>query len=381
MPDQIQAVQLSFIWVETIFNVLKEPPAAEAPLAFLGRDYLYVPKFEEILAAQKKGSKAPDLEVPWPKPSGQRFWQYYLELGAGKKLNEVRGAHAWRSLVPFRRKVPVEVKMPEGLPRPLLCEAFYYPFGLAFVVTARCESQLAVNAAVELAFKIRKTEKLETRWDQGAAELLSLDMLAGQALPNLRTAAFEPGAVAEAGSATPFTICTFIKAEGVDPNLPTPANGEIHRALEAMTGWRNTWLYDELPDLAQAGLKIEGATPSHVLYANKRGRAVWFPAYFSRARHTLSCYHRNLVFASLQTESLSGLVVETAKLLANGKAFLSNAHRTCAQLAAGILGRLYGGDGSIYRSQSCQVQIEQNNLVEAVNAVRDFFRMPKLSHP
>jgi hypothetical protein len=238
-----------------------------------------------------------------------------------------------------------------------------------------------LHDAVALAFKVRKTEKLDVRWDDGTVELLNLDMFAGKALPKLRAAAFGPAAVAQSSSAAPFTICTFINAEGVDPNLPTPENAEVHRALEAVTGWRNTWQHDVPTELTKASLKIKGTTPSHVLYASKRGRAVWFPAYFNRNVRSLSCYHRNLSFASLQTESLSSLVVETWKLLAKGKPLVSATHRACAKSAAGILGRLYGGDGSTYRSQSCQCQIEQNGLVYPVNAVRDYFNMPKLNHP
>lgn len=54
-------------------------------------------------------------------------------------------------------------------------------------------------------------------------------------------------------------------------------------------------------------------------------------------------------------------------------------YRDCAKNAAGILGRLYGGVKSTYRSWSPHIQIDQNQLVEDINKVRDFFNMNPLS--
>jgi hypothetical protein len=71
------------------------------------------------------------------------------------------------------------------------------------------------------------------------------------------------------------------------------------------------------------------------------------------------------------------LAAETAKQIRGGTA-LSATHSECARRAAGILGRLYTGDPSMYRSWSPRAQIDQNNLLADTNEVRNFFTMPKL---
>jgi hypothetical protein len=177
-------------------------------------------------------------------------------------------------------------------------------------------------------------------------------------------------------------VATVVRGEGVDPGALPAEGGQVHRMLEAVTTWRPSWQHDDLRNLplSQASLRIRTAPPSHVLYGRERGRAVWFPALFTQKGgdlHSLSCYHRNLVLASLQVESLSGAISETAKQIGDGLP-LSVGHRECARRAAGILGRLYGGVDT-YRSWSPRVHIEQNGLVTVLNDVRDYFNMDPLS--
>jgi hypothetical protein len=371
---QIQDVRFSFIWVETAPDLLADPVPSDAPLAFLRRRWTYAQEFDRVIQG---GAGSVGLALPWPVRAGRQFfWAYYLEKPIPGDLT---GDQAWNALVPFRGKVPAKAQAPWP-PEQLFLEAFFYPHGLAFVLTARCCDQLTLQQVVEKAFEMRRTGKFQVKWDNGGVETLSLDMFADKALAALRQVAFGPAAPPGAGPLKPFTIVTVVKGTGVDPAVPTPDGGEIHRALEAMTSWRPTWMYDKLTEIAAASLRIRTAPPSHVLYGRARGRAVWFPALFipgAEAFHSLACYHRNLVFASLQVESLGNLASETAKQLRQGMS-LSAAHRECAQQAAGILGRLYAGASS-YRSWSPRAQIEQNDLVADVNEVRDFFNMGPLA--
>ena len=370
---QIHNLRLSFIWVETVLNRLE-------------RRSSYKERFDQVL---RSGMGLKGLHLPWSELGRHFFWSYYLEHGAPGNIS---GNRAWKELVPFREKVPaaVEVCWLQGR---LVLEAFYYPHGFALVVTAVCCTDLTLEEAVEKAFEVRRTGRFQVKWvrptgrfqvewDEGEApEFLSLDAFADKGLTALRKVALGPGAAPGARRFTPFTVVTVVRGTGVNPVAPTPNGGEVHRALEAMTTWRPTWRYDVLPNLAEVSLKIRPAPPSHVLYGHTRGRAVWFPGLFiqkDRRLHSLACYHRNLVFTSLQVESLSGLISETAKQIRDGTP-LSAAHRECARRAVGILGRLYGGAPSTYRTWSPRAHIEQNDLVMAVNEVRDLFNMDKLS--
>jgi len=133
-----------------------------------------------------------------------------------------------------------------------------------------------------------------------------------------------------------------------------------------------------LHPLAQRAVAIRNAPPSHLLYGLARGRAVWFPASFldlGKQRSSLACYHRNLMFASLQTESLAGLMVLARERYQNPAPAspLSNSMDALLQSAAEVLGRLYVGDAKTYRSSSPTVQIKDNKWLDTINYVRNVF--------
>jgi hypothetical protein len=110
-----------------------------------------------------------------------------------------------------------------------------------------------------------------------------------------------------------------------------------------------------------------------LVYGTNRGRAVWFPDLLADSvRPTLACYHRNLALASMQVESLCGFAHGIASQVNENNA-LNFAEEECARNAAGLLGRLYGGKSSIYRSWSVRAQIDQNNFVSDIDTVRALF--------
>jgi hypothetical protein len=385
---QILDLRLSFIWVETVLDLIRDPVPSSAPLAFLGRSDQYIPLFDKTL---QSGMGPEGLQLPWvQQEKGRQFlWSYYLSKPVP---GHVSGGQAWKALVPFRGKVPATVEAP-WLPGRVVLEAFFYPHGLAFIATAVCQAcpPPTLEEAVENAFEVRRTGRFQVRWDEGgASESLPLDVLADKGLAALRKFALGPGAGpgpgAGAGPLTPFTVVTVVRGTSVDRETPAPDGGEVHRALHAMTTWSPYWRGASLPSLDEASLQIKGDAPdNHVLYGRTRGRAVWFPQLFNpetKGRHrSLSCYHRNLVLVSLHVESLSGLVSETAKHIRDGKMLSVGSHDQCARRAVGILSRLYGGvKNDNYRSWSPRAHIEQNEFVTAVNEVRDFCcNLPPLS--
>ena len=178
----------------------------------------------------------------------------------------------------------------------------------------------------------------------------------------------------------PFTIFTVIRGEGVNPNRPVPRGKQIHRALEAVTTWNQDWQeVDTFPDLDDkvklSILKKSQLFKGNLLYYHRRARAVWFPEHYTKQEenvHSLACYHRNLLFASLQVESLCGFISQTAKQHDQLQP-LNPTHNECARRASGILGRLYGGVSSTYRTHSVPVHVEQNDMVAAVNKVRGYY--------
>jgi hypothetical protein len=374
MSVEIRDFRLSLIWVETFLDLLAPGAPSQAPLAFLGRSYTYEPVFAQLLEG-KRPEKASDLSLPWINIVHNNYWKCYFE---GRVPPNARTC--WKALVPLRGKLPAE-PTPSWLPGRVLMESFFYPHGIAFVVTATCQGSLTLEEMTTMARRVRQTGKYPVQWLPGGSGEAGLKTLADRALTALRTQALGPAAAPGSRAATPFTVLTVVRGAGVYPSAPFPAGGEAQRALEAVTRWSSSYRFDPLPGLDEVRLKSSIAPDSHIIYARRRGRAVWWPGYFTCPggdMHTLSCYHRNLVFTSLTVESLAGLITETAKHLRQGRA-PSPAHSECAQRAAGILGRLYGGAASTYRSWHPTTHIQQNGFVAAVNQVRRLFNMTDLA--
>ncbi len=358
MPT-VHGFRLAFIWVETTLELVHDPVPA-APFAFLGGDATFVPRFDNL----QEGQSDPDgLTLPWPKPAGDHFWTFYLQRRPGN----VSGGKAWEAFVPFRLKLDLSVSAP-WLPARVVAEGYYYPHGYGLVVTFQVEppTALSLEDTIELARDVRKRRTLVVAWSPTRSEELILDAFADSALAMLREQALGKDAPAGTVATAPFSVVTFVKIDGVDPTAAFPEGGDIHRALEAVTGWHEGPLVN-LPPLKDNVLDPEAK--DDVVYAKKRGRAVWspYPATTS-GKHTMACYGRNLVHASLQTESLARLVVETVE-----HGFLSDTHRDLARYAGGLLGRLYGGSANTYRTMSCRVQLEQNDWLDPTDDVRTKF--------
>lgn len=371
---RIYDVRVSSVWAETFLDLLRDPAPSGAPMAFLGRRSAFARRFEQ--AAQKRPGPR-GLEPPWPKSGKHYFWTFYLRRRAS---DDISGNKAWNALAPFRGALPAKLTTPGDQWR-LAAEAFHYPHGLGIIVTATFRGALTLAQMVEQAIQFKRGAHVEVKWGAGdETEMLTLGAFADKGLALLRRAVLGSNAPLDASnSAQPFTVVTVIRADGVDPNEQTPTGGAVHGALEAMTTWSLDWQSKRLPDLGKTSVKLpirEESPPASVLYARTRGRAIWFPGLFTlepgTRQHSLACYHRNLVLTSLQVESLAGLVTHTAEQIGTP---LAEAHSDCVRHGAIILGRMYSGSASTYRSWSARAQIEQNNWLADLNKVRDWFDM------
>jgi hypothetical protein len=379
---QIDIMRLSLIWIETNLSLLGDPMPPNVPMSFLGYRDSYAVAFD---SARQKKMVPFDLKSPWDK-SGQHFWEYYLEHKP--RLEDVPGIKAWKFLVPFRGGVAVKKVMIQSLAEEMQgfdLESFFYPFGFGLILTFTVRKNQNLADAVKGAVEIRKDGRLNVEWASGTQENLYLNQFAEKCLTNIRQAALGQAAISGSIPVEPFTVFTVLKGAGKNLDVPPIDGKEIHRSLEAVTTWPPLWKTAKLPDLDdKTKLPLKSSSNNgDVVYARKRGRAIWFPALFTddtKVRSSLACYHRNLVFASLQTESLCSFVTTTAQEIKSGNyASLRVMHRDCARLAAGILGRMYGGDRETYRSMSPKYHIQQNEHEAEINVVRDKFTMPPLA--
>jgi hypothetical protein len=252
----------------------------------------------------------------------------------------------------------------------MVLEGFFYPHGASLVITLTCDVPRALDAAVAEAQRATRSPLYRV-----TGQTCTLKELAGQARAALYRLALGPETAARSlRDSEPFSVATVVRGSGVDPEAAPVEGAEIHRALDALATWNRYWRKAPVPSLAKRCLEIKNSPAGHVLYGSRRGRVVWFPALFTEPAgglRSLACYHRNLVLATMQVESLTGLAVESKEQLEEG-GWVSPLHRECARHGVDLLGRLYGGVGT-YRSCSPRAQLEQNELVGDVNWLRDRF--------
>lgn len=371
MAIEVYDMRLSFIWTETFTELLQDSNGR--PLSFLGRSFTYEPEFGRLLS-NPKATAGPGLKLPWLAIRHQGFWRAYF---AGQAPPNARTC--WRQIVPLRGPLPLG-KRPSWLQGRVFGEGFFYPHGLALAVTAVYKGKgLSLEDSMKLARKIRKTGQFNANWPGGSAQPVGLKTLADSALDHLREIALGPGGRPGTRSREPFSILTVVQGSGVDFEEPVEGS-QVHQFLEVTSSWTNRWRNPYLPPLEEVSLDLGLWAENDVLYARKRGRVVWFPQHFSEdiePINSLSCYHRNLLLASMTVESLTGLASETIRLQQTGRP-LSSDFRTCARNAARILGQFYGGAESTYGNMSLLRQIEENGYQETINDLRRYFNMYEL---
>jgi len=383
----INSVRLSFLWAQVLPSLLEKGAPGDSEFAFLTRGYQYQDKFKAALVLDPSAS---GFQVPWMPERKQQFWMRYLVQG---KLNEVGASQAWGTLVPLRTSVDFRLQA-DWFNGTSFVDAFYYPFGLALAITFRWEPNQSLEQMVPQAYLFRKNGKFALK--PGLPQDLSLEQVADAILTSLRKRALGEGSSAGLPLPDPFSILTVIQATGGQPEADVTQDKKIMKFLEVVTNWPAAPQFLQLPPPADVCLRKKRSAPiGSVLYAQERGRAIWFPALFrgetdgstlevaeqSRRSSKLACYHRNLLFGSLQTEALGRLIYYTAQLFTAGKKpiALTGFHRTVAKNAAVQLAKLYLGDkNNTWRSDSPHRQIK-GSFFQHLNTVLTAFGESPLS--
>jgi len=374
-PLTIDTIQLSFVWTETLLGLFRAG-AGSLPLAAFRSKINFAPEYDTIAASSEPAGPL-KLRVPWERPTGQLFWTYYLE---GQRPGDIDGDTAWSALVPLRSQVDLSSVTAPWFNGRMRGEAYYHPFGVALVLTFRSSDAWTLEQAVEHAMTIARSGRYDVADSTGATTPRSLSALADQLLVQIREAGWGAGARPDARSRTPFTVFTVISGTGASSTTDLSTAPEIHRTLQAVTRWSGTWKDDQPAPLDTAVIPTKNAPVGHVLFGHARGRAVWFPGSFVQeagSTHSLACYHRNLTLLSMQIESLSGLIRETADQL-RANQILADHLSACAGNAALMLARLYTGDtATTYRSGSAKRQLEESGVIDDLNLVIQRLNIPE----
>jgi hypothetical protein len=378
---QIGSFQVSFIWFQPVISLFNQ--VSTAPLGFVGRQEDYEKRFDQMVHHPSGES---DLEPPWDTPETYRFWSYYI----GTPGN-ITARNAWKGFLPFRIKVPFDINVETvGKEGCFLLEAFCYPHGLALIATARCDGEFSLDTMKEKAFQIRGQSVFEVKTMKGEdLGSITLQALVNDVMKWLYSQVM--GSQAKNKNASlpenvslqlnqSFSIFTILRGSVVDPDPEVSANKQLISIFEDVTRWDEHLI--PIP-WEKANLKIKNPKLGHVLYATKRGLAIWFPYDFMGDKEkNLSYYHQNQSFVALQVESLCGLISEWADMI-NANRQLDGDLENYVRRAIDTLGRLYGkaetGSKKVtYQTWSVVAQIEQNELKQIVDDVANKLGKPPL---
>ncbi len=420
--------RVSFVWLRA-FPDLINGSAPNAPMAFLGnqndfaahwdaaQDDLaaYVKKWNadnsalieqakadpsirgKLLSARAAAYRAYTsdplhLTPPWDWMQENylhKFWDYYLNRDE-EPLAAVRGADAWKALVPLRIVLPYKIRAP-WLNGGIIVDGLLYPHavGLAFMVNlTEKKDGLRYPQLMEQLFKLRENENFDVTLPDGTTSALKLDRLANRIMKDLLTRVFADAAPQTIALQDPLSVATFIHTLNVNPQLPIEDNSFPHRVLHGMSTWDPLW--DDakraaLPPIAALNLAYSDKGSTKIIYHSPRGRVVWFPHWFikppGRGNHKLSCYHRNLTLLVAQTEALALGAALAYPDVAAGKT-PPDALKTFALNAAERARALYLRDIKefpTYHSASPKAQLDENfldevKLMDIVMKVRETLR-------
>ncbi len=367
----ISELRLSFIVVEP----LAWPIPSNAPMATVAHPIGYEHTFGQAQAGQS------EWKVPWLNASGVLFWQRYLENVAPEHLD---GARAWKHVVPLFRPSPLKLDKQLGFTGWARIDGFCYPHAVGVVVILSMRDTLPLDAMVDKAIEARTIGRYRVLPPDAALAVVRLRKLVELSLQHMRQLVHGTDTRSAQRVGDPLSIASVIRGVMEPSQVSDVPHDALRLALQGLCSWQPGWRSGKLVDLNACSLPKrdeETAPAGHILMGIERGRAVWFPQYFTlkaAALRALSCYHRNLTLLTLQTESLLTLCRTAAAYLVR-RDKMPAALENLANRAAGILGRLYGATEDTYRSWSARRQIDdQTGAVEMINTVRDHFGLSPL---
>jgi hypothetical protein len=353
----IKEMRVSFMQFELLAEPLRSFTPS-VPFDFLLDSGKYATMYGQCL--QQQGP----CRAAWATGYGRRFWRIYRERES-PPLKEY-----WDHLVPFKydHEPALKAAWLKGNAR---ARAYLYPWGAGVLIDMSVTEAKEFDAAVETVVGIRNANILETTF-HGGAEQGTVQFLLNAFTDYVRGVAF--GRKTDEGTRSElFMIVTVLDAEGVDPNVAV--DNDLRKKLNGLARGIQNWSTATPPPANESTVGTGPASPGNILFATKRGRAVWYPDSFRsvhpRLKNRLRCYHQNLTAATLQTEALCMFASDAAILIdgGNGRATWVPNYDQCGRRAAGLLGRLIGGKGT-YRSQSPQKQIQSELYVDSVKSLR-----------
>ena len=367
--DWIGKTWISFIWTQSFPD---QPREDEATFGALARPSQYKRRFYGLRQAQRDGRPSRSgLSLPWKRAANRRFWQLYT----GGALENPSREWPWEKCVPFRLGLSKQVVRSEIPGVTISAESYLYAHGASLVMTLYLYGEMSLLERAGQSVDLLHSPVFGLSLEEGSRSGLELSDMAAELLAYLSRQA---GAVSAYGQAAPFSLVSVLRGAPGFAHNAAQMDENTQRTLQALTTWRRSWKQDMLENPLQHRIKISSRKPEEVLYAGQRGRALWSPQDFrddddNRGFSTLRAYHRNLLMASMQTESLALHVQQQLDELDAGKReWLTDYTKEAACLLRGLYYGCYNlkqGREDTYRTWSVRAQIEQNHYIPNINRV------------
>lgn len=380
---RIAQFRVTYLWCQTN-PALVTSPFDSPPAPRLTTPADYAAAFEQ---ARRWSDSAADNPDGWPGDPRHSVWALPWRVRAGVPEETVNvwrwsvGAsnyHAmgaerhWRAQTPLTPSARLSVR--SAIPghranATVLC----HPLGDTVAVTVTSRGDLSAEEMVDEVAGIDISD-LYVVGDDVRSPAFRMRRLGPELLR--RIMALRRGESADQPSfvTDPFVVVTVVQGAGDDSDCTALEGNEVHRLLHALGNRTRMAETPPARDLAARALRGRTEQGGGVLYRLKRARVVWAPYRFRSTGRSrwLGCYHNNLVVATSLAEAWLGVVRWASDVLAEQS--LPPTGFEVAQRSAALLGLVYGdgrgGQVPVYRTRSAAAQIQDSDLVTALEVVR-----------
>lgn len=366
----IQLLRSSFIWAESTLDRLRA--GGDGPIGSRWVAPVTAAQYVEMFPVWRAGTG--EMAVPWKEPQGRSFWKYYTPK---QQIDQISEGDAFGVQVPGRARLPWSISAAWFTGR-VDGEIFVFPFGHTLVLSFSLEwagDGVSLEDAVAACYQIRRHGTFTVVEENGAESSMDLNALASRALSVIRLATTGAGTLKGSISPQPFSITTILRRTSAEPPGAVGDGDAVHLALDGLARFSVHYPHGKPLPLDGALLNADNYGASQLLYAAPRGRTIWFPARAAAPGDFLGCYHRTLLFLSIQLESLGVAIgdLDQAAELKSASTLRMSAKNVCVHL-----GRLEGQVATSFRSASAPRQIKDAGWLGALDSVRSTFGLPKV---
>lgn len=348
MTLKLLDVRIGQIWLESSPSAID----GKAPGPFGGAGHQL--GYEKLFAGARDG--AGGAALPWPakSPRSTKFWKKYV-TGRLRPDNMANWPGiGWNTLVPL--KVPAalpSIRLHAGQSRGH-SEAYVWPTGFGFTWNNWIAAELDVADLAGILARIRNGQ-VDYAAPDGTVASERLAKLAHAALDSLRGSLW--GNSVEGTRSDPVTIVSVVRA------VDDPA-GSVPDALKTLLD-QLAQAWSERPQILPDDRYL---TSGESVYVAKGLRLVWRPDNFLGGSwlHRGGCFHRNLLLASLQAESLAAAATMLAGVLEeNGS--LPESYMPLVQRVLDRIDFFVSGGG--YSAPFLSAQLERGPVLKARRAI------------